>query len=53
MSENSQASERERAEALLRDAGIVLPEDEIVALAEGLAALQRLLDIARAGRAAP
>jgi hypothetical protein len=53
MSGSSQASHRERAEALLRDAGIVLPEDEIAALAEGLAALQRLLDIVRAGRPAP
>jgi hypothetical protein len=53
MSESSQASQRERAEALLRAAGIVLPEDEVTALAEGLAALQRLLDIVRAERPAP
>jgi hypothetical protein len=49
MDENSPASRAavERAQALLRDAGIVLSDDEIVALADGLVALQRLLDIVR------
>jgi hypothetical protein len=34
----------------LREAGIALPGDEVAALAQGLAALQRLLDIVRAER---
>jgi hypothetical protein len=53
MDEN-EASHRdlERARALLRDAGVVLPDDEVVAFADGLAALERLLAIVRAPRSA-
>lgn len=55
MDEDDRASPAavERARAVLRNAGIVLPDDEVVAFADGLAALQRLLDIVRAPRIAP
>jgi hypothetical protein len=43
----------DRARALLDAAGIALPEDEVVACAQGLGALQRLLDLVRVERRAP
>ena len=43
----------ERAHALLRDAGIVLPDDEVAAFADGLVALDRLLAIVRASQSVP
>ena len=55
MDEDDRASPAavEHAQAVLREAGIVLPDAEVVAFADGLAALQRLLDIVRARPAAP
>lgn len=43
----------ERARAALRKAGIVLPESELAELADGLRALERLLETVRTGRPEP
>jgi hypothetical protein len=57
LDENDQApattSAHDRVSAALREAGIELPEAELAEIAEATQALQRLLDIVRAGRPLP